>query len=67
MFFNSVVLVQTDADVNAIVRPRQKGENATTTHQKEPEADAVAISFSASLLDLAAIWIVCSKISIDLS
>ena len=50
MFFNSVVLVQTDADVNAIVRSRQKGENATTIHQKEPEAGAVAISSSASLL-----------------
>ena len=46
---NDAVLVQPIADVNAIVRPRQKSKNATTIHQKEPEEGALAISSSTSL------------------
>ena len=42
--------IQPDAEISAIVRPRQEDENATTTHKKEPEEDAIAISSSSSLL-----------------
>ena len=47
---NDAALVQPDADENAMVRPRQKGKNATTARQKEPEEDAIAISPSINLL-----------------
>ena len=33
------IAIQPDAEISAMVRPRQEGENATTTHQKESEED----------------------------
>ena len=46
------IVIQPDVEIRAIVRPRQEGENATTTHQKEPEEDTIAISSSTNLLRL---------------
>ena len=46
----NAIAIQPDAEISAIVRPRQKGENATTTHEKESEEDAIAASYSTSIL-----------------